>query len=367
MNIRAKEEFHQDTMGNWFRDLAPEKKIRVPIALFRNGQNTPEWYDYNHRNFDGIGALIHLLEQNGFELAGDAASSKAVALKGFRRWRSILKFFIDSSRKNKLFNASPWREINEEQYDEQEGCGIAWCRFSVTATQALLNHSKRKSVSLNSFLLHSLNESIPKNQLKTPEQSTHWRIPVNLRGKLHLPSIYSNHSTWLDACLSPDSSLEDTHKCVRKEIDHGMPWLHYQLATFLWNRGIKIDLEDQPHHCGAFSNLGIWPEKKNVTIKSQHNSDIQNILFVPPMHQGSFISAGVITFNSQLSLAMQIHPALANTQEAVKNSLRLWVEELLTQSGQSIEESTIGFTPKELFQKAKKVEMPPTRVDSLED
>ena len=359
MTNQAKEGFHQDTMGEWFRELPSHLQIRIPIALFRKGKTEPEWFDYNHRYFDGVGALIHILEQDGFTRVGSGAMSKIVDPKGVRRWMSLLRFFLHSFRKGRLYKASPWKQVDNSKLDAQHSCGIAWCRFPHRISHAFEVHARQHSASLNSFLLHSLNNSIPANRLHSPQRPNHWRVPVNLRGKLHLPSPYSNHSTWLDACLPAKSSLHDTHSIVKKEIKTGMPWLHYQLATYLVNKNIDIDIENEPHHCGAMSNLGNWPDPSLVQFHADEPCDIEGILFVPPMHKGSLLSAGIVTFNGQLHLALQTHPALANTQPQVEAFLRGWVEEMAGQAGQSAASLDIGFTPRTVLNNAQKCEQLP--------
>lgn len=327
------ERFHQDTIGEWFRSLPTELDIQIPIALLREGSEVPEWYSYNHRCFDGVGALMNLLEKNGFSRIGSGASSKIVECKGLRRWWKLFLFAIKFRQQQKIFCSTPWRVEKVEVSNRDLPCGIAWVSFSKEFTDLLIAHTKSKNISVNSFLLSALNASISPSLLKSPKALRNWMMPVNLRGRLLLENIYGNHSMWLDAELKENESAEKVHDIVHSQLKGGIPWLNYLIATYILNKGMKMDLDAQPHHCGTQSNLGVWPGPDNVALNPSHSNDISAVLFVPPVQKSNLLSTGAISWCGKLGLALHVHPALTNSPDEIKTFLSAWVQLLQEQVG----------------------------------
>ncbi len=320
------EKYNEDALSAYYS----ERKAQGKTHTFWMGKvdlasNTVAWTEQDHRNTDGIGAFITSLESMGINNVPypsirnanrpDADSmqkviEKAVTRKG--QWKVDWKVGDQAPSTD---NAIEWKVLNKN------------------LTQRISNDAEKNGVTLNTYLLCTLNEAVG-GILSGSDAKYYWGMPVNMRGAVELPNASQNHFSFISIAASPTSTPQEIHREIKTQFNCQEHWAYWEIFRFMAS-GPEILTEaigsaSDSTRMGTFSNLGQWH------IEELDNND--TFVFVPSITPDSPIAIGVTHINGKLGLAMHADPSLGLTAKQIKALMSKWIYTLdnTTKSSESL-------------------------------
>lgn len=287
-----------------------------------------EWIFLPHYKFDGIGGLYDLLLKDGYfpEIPQNKKNLESPSYT--KKLKAFIKLTIDDLKEAKKQTKIKWRHYNTAGAMQGKSCYISYFIFSAEETNKIILFSKSQNVSVNSFLLWTLNKVV-NDHLFQGEQVCTWWIPMNMRGLVD-PTCTGNIFSELKPILAPDYSIAMVHEQMNillRKYAHWANWWQLNLIKFMGMRAATFMLQNTimklENAAGTFSNLGIW----NCT---KENFEEENWFFCPPVFSFMPVGAGCITWNGQLTLAVQLHHVLSNKPETTQNFMNEWLRQIIT-------------------------------------
>ncbi len=317
-----------DAINQWF--LAAEELgeyIGIRFGRLAPGSDEPEWIFLRHTEVDGIGGLAEILRQRGAEV-DDLLQIKHPARPS---WLPLLKALPKYLKPRRRLRWATLDGINgNHSHANQPPPAVAWHVFDDTVTTHIRRACRKAGVTVNSFLLKHLTKAI-RPSLQDQSSVVPWMMPVNLRGKVRRGRDTANHSSYVGVKVRSYETIHDVHQNIYSALGRGEHWANwhaYHLGRFLTS-GIKKALISRglataEWHLGGFSNLGDWdPERKISQLDCQGTW-----LFCPPVLRCQVVGAGVVTFQNQLSLTIQVHPDITTDPAVPQGWVSLWVKEI---------------------------------------
>jgi hypothetical protein len=314
-----------DGIGVWFSGLEElGYNTTVEFAVI-NKNSEFKWLPVMHKDFDGVGGLVHLLRLNGhknFEIPKLKFMSSTSLLK---RLRQSGEYFLKTAKGPRLEFASKLPKPMKSFGGFNNGVLGAHI-FSVHETNQLLRTARDLDVTLNTILLFTLNSAV-RTLVERPEIPLTWMVPINMRGPLELSRDTANHASMVEVMISREDTLISIHSQIRKLIEDGWHWWFWhlvQLATLTGKSGVKAIMRAQSKKernlIGAFSNLGSW--------NLQPHADEDAWLFCPPVAEMQPLGVGAVTAHGRLTLTAQVHPGRLSESRVSDLVLERWLGEL---------------------------------------
>ncbi|MFN4874757.1 MAG: hypothetical protein ACK5JP_13200 [Akkermansiaceae bacterium] len=294
----------------WFRaSEAVGDFMGIRYGRITNGE--VEWLEVSHCECDGIGGFLRLLRKQGLKnlaIPQTKHTCRGIVLPLCRLLSSKLKKEICAER-------GDWKKTAPKT-------NIAWYLFTKDETQAILDHCRKHGVTVNSYLLHALDQAV-RPEVSRSERKISWMIPVNLRGDVCYPDDTENHVSCVETKIAQDDTAATIHRKILHQLRRGEHRANHLLLNigriFTHQAKVKLLTKDRTKpvgNIGAFSNLGVWnPEE--IT-----NED--GWVFSPPVVLGQLLGAGCVTFQGRLGLATQGY----TESEKVGQRMQRWVENI---------------------------------------
>ena len=305
-----------DRVGRWFAALRDDgESIDMRFGFIAHGASTPSWTFLPHDRFDGIGGFVHLLRKAGADVAPPVSRRRnpAPVLQSFRA-------FLQQKRRR----PARWESLDERWQPRHRCCSrpeaVAWTTLSEEVTATAIGTAERHEVSLNSWLLWHLHQSI-RDELDSDRGSA-WMVPVNVRGAVRLARDTANHIGFLIVPVRDDDDVRRVHKRLRRDLRRGLDmgsWFAMAAGTSAGRPVLREAIAAAARRwraVGTFSNLGAW---RLPTTPGQGNW-----LVCPPVTRFQPLGVGALITNGCLALMMQAHPALTVDAAVVKR----WLERL---------------------------------------
>lgn len=296
-------------------------------------QPTPIWIGQDHRKVDGVGGFVSQLRLDGWPL-GPVPASRHGKRPG--AIRMIIEFIRQETARMRL-QPVKWKDKTETTTTDSMKRFVHG--FNERETQTLLANAKASGVSMNTFLLFHLNQSVQKFLLQEPGENV-WIVPVNLRGPLKRKSVTANHVSFFPVKIDPDYDLAKLGQVTQQNIKRGCQWVNWYFINLLGRRAgrkgvynvVKKNLEAQSGIVGIFTNLGVWPSPETGEAMQRFAEALGDTKtwFVSANNTPSVpVGGGAITWFGRLGISVQVHPVVASNQEVGADILQDWVHRLL--------------------------------------
>lgn len=298
--------------SDWFRaSEAAGDTMTIVYGRIPKGSGQIEWFHLSHCECDGIGGFTRLLRERGIKDLTPPKTKHPFRKLFAPLWNRV----IDSISLPPCANRSDWKH-NVASASEDHPVG--WHLFTKEETQRIIDHCRELQVTVNSFLLKQLDQSI-RQEILRPKEKISWMIPVNLRGDIEYPDDTANHVS----CIEPKIAADDTPQSIQTQILHRLKRGEHRANFLLLSLGgifshatkvrlLQKDRTKPAGNIGAFSNLGVWEIDPALTAD-------EGWVFCPPRVTGQLLGAGCVTFNGRLGLATQGKASPERMERWVRN------------------------------------------------
>ena len=197
-----------------------------------SGSKEVEWQFVSHCECDGIGGFARVLRKSGVRLdslPNTRNSNRKIFGPLWRLWRRNKPECAD--RRDWMPNGPPGEN------------SVAWHLFSEEETKALREKCRSEKISVNSLLLKLLDQAI-RPDIRKPEATIPWMIPVNLRGDINHADDAENHVSYIEARISANDSPTQIQNQIHSRLksgEHRAFYLLLALGRFLSHRA-KVNL-----------------------------------------------------------------------------------------------------------------------------
>ena len=270
-----------------------------------------QWFNISHCECDGIGGFARLLRAHGAEIPSLPETKHACRGIFIPLWR-----LLRNRDNNDSAMRSDWLPTIPSENNIVEN--IAWHLFTENETQAILNRCREQKVTMNSYLLHCLDQST-RSEISRPEKKITWVVPVNLRGAIRYADDTQNHVSCVEVQIASNDTTQIIHRQIIQRLERGEHRANFLLLTLggILSHQAKVnfltkDRSKPAGNIGSFSNLGVWNLDKKTT-------DEDSWIFCPPVVTGQRLGAGCVTFNGRLSIATQGNSPAERMQRWVEN------------------------------------------------
>lgn len=302
-----------------------------PVGILRRGCEEPEWTIYSHAERDGLGGIMHALQQAGYRIRGfpqfrDPSPPSPLAIR-----LSVLRTMWIS----RTLRTHPWRELTPRRGVFPSG--HAWFLFTREQTLALRQFARGRGVSLSTILFWCANRSLPDIFARDTTAPRTWGMTVNMRGPLRLPTEFGNLSTGLDVTIPDGETVEDLERTIHRELKLNAHWVR-----LYWTWGCQTPERLRAFHrrwpglavrfrSGAFSNIGELPrDYVEPTDRSGPVSDIDAMFLggvTGPIHP---IACVPLSWNGRLGVTLCLAAQLMDDLDRTRECLSLWMEQVLS-------------------------------------
>lgn len=293
------------------------------IRYGRISNGDVRWFNISHCECDGIGGFARLMREQGAEIQKLPETKHPCRGMILPLFRLLLK--RDKSANTAM--RSDWLPAIPTESNTVEN--IAWHLFTKDETQTILEKCRERNLTVNSYLLHCLDQSV-RPEIHSPEKKITWVVPVNLRGDIRYTDDTQNHVSCVEVKISPNDTTQNIHRQILERLERGEHRANFLLLTLggILTHQAKVDFLTKDRakitgNIGSFSNLGVW----NLDTESNEED---GWIFCPPIVTGQRLSAGCVTFNGRLGIATQ--------GNSPNQRIQLWIENI----GETIHRSASG-------------------------
>lgn len=317
------ETYEEDAFSSYYEERMNQGKSHTFwLGKVNLLEQESTWEEIDHRNMDGLGAFITALEESGATsvpypelrqpLKPDADAIQSAIGRAMERkgdWKVNWKL--------------NWKSEWEKSCDIPAGKNnIAWRIISPEVKILIESKSKEQSVSVNSYLLSTLNRVLGQH-LTQKESQYFWGMPINMRGAVKMPEASQNHFSFISVKTSADGSAQDIHQEIKKQLKADEHWAYWDLFRFMASSpdilSQAVSGAGDDTRIGTFSNLGEW------NIEDLNENDMW--VFVPSITPDTPIAIGVITLNGNIGLAMHVDPSLPLSQKNIDEIMDKWIQQ----------------------------------------
>jgi len=299
----------QNWPGLWYKE-GQKRGVNSKITCFKvnlNNSEVLESYNSSHIKVDGIGTILHLLNQHGknVKLSSNNKIKKMTFTDFFQYVISLL--FTKSSKK---IDWTYWQEDNQQGNKSEFHFHV----FSKEETGKIVQVAKNKDVSLTSHALSIFNSHIFES-LISKKKCHQWMIPINLRGHVESPHLLSNQVAAIFIDSEPKTTDREFHQKLKFKLSHQMfwpSWFFFNIGKVIGFSGVKLlakFLIGKTQYLGNFTNIGSW---------ETHNKDEAFCIF-PPGSSNFPIGIILQTMNEQLIITMRMHQSINKNKDFTKN------------------------------------------------
>ena len=282
-----------------------------------------EWIPFPHEQADGIGALKQILTQHGYTLG---PIPKGRRPHGPAWWIVLRALFTKLPVRGPRV---PWKDFDPTV--PVPSPRPAWTILTREQTAALDHAARQRHVSLNSLLLHVLNETVS-FLLSDRSRPRIWMVPVNLRGVVGSPGgdddETANHVSIIGCRIEPDATPRDVHRTIKDQLRrnvHLAAWWKMRAASLLGpaflRHAMRRARREPRYWTGLFSNVGEWSPSGGE----------EGVAWCagPPASFEMAIGAVVMTWRGQLTMTFTVHPGIPDSDVKARKVINDWREALL--------------------------------------
>jgi hypothetical protein len=324
----------EDWVDVWF-EIQNELGVEVNWRLGWTAENgdDPMWINLDHRKFDGVGGFLSILKKGGWPIESVPMSREEKRPSAFRMIVELIRQEIAKRRLQPV----KWRD--ETGNMSTDGMQRFVHGFSEEDTKTVISNAKAAGVSVNTFLLFHLNQSIQKNLLVVPGDNV-WLVPVNLRGPLRRKDISSNHVSFFPIRIKPSYDVARLGELTQTNIKRMCHWVSWYFINAIGKkRGrdgvyavVKKNLDAQRSLVGVFTNLGIWPPPESHEGMKGHAEQLgeRKTWFVSANNTPAVpVGGGAVTWFGRLGISVQVHPSVAGNQAIGQEIIKDWTSRLI--------------------------------------
>lgn len=293
----------KDYIAQWY-EVREEQGIsdRIHCFVHQLQEGKTDWYDFRHRDTDGIGMLATMRERLGYP-PSTLPCSRDPSEPGF--WhtrRSVRRLPRNNTPKRVHWNVAT--QARQPDMAEPE-----FRLLSPATVTALTHHAQQRGVSLASLMLASLNQTVFQQYLK-PDSQAWWFYPVNIRNAANAHER-SNLSSGFYLCLNQHSTAEQIHAQVKEKLtakEHWWLWKMAHIGRWIGKPGVRWiyrRISRSQFYLGSFSYLGDW----SLPLHTDH------IIGVCGAGSANYpIATGITECNGHITLALKFHASISATQ-----------------------------------------------------
>ena len=338
----------KDWIGEWFRVLEEAgEKLDLVVGQLDEATKTVEWFRMAHRDFDGVGAIMEMIERGGGST--DLPKRRLQKVPLLER----VRIFVRYSRTRPLLAPALQMQKNEPNHP----AGVAWIVLSPEDTARVKARCTEKKVGETAYLVHCLHESACELSLVTNEVPA-WLVPVNLRGMVKpLDRAKGNHASFVTVSLPRAATVKDANQALMKQLRekaHLGAWMAVRMGAVVGAKRFRkrtLKMFDNPiGWSGTFSNLGPWPGNHATLTERQRRPAFG----CPPVWRKVPLSVGCVTWNGRLTFGFSVHAWLDADPEAARKLAKRFVEHALGTAPHA--DTTSGFSAWSEIQKSERIE-----------
>lgn len=304
----------KDSVRIWFETLSSEGEDMDILLQCDVGEGMQD-YRFHHGRFDAIGGFLSNVKnvdnpQTTLTLRGKQVPLYKFIL-GFIRYSLRLPFF-----------ASPFIKFDKDWRKGEKFYPRCAEFLELSFTESLMQKAKNNCVSVNTYLLESLNHTVKDYVMKNGKEV--WLIPVNLRTNTK-DNLSQNEVGFVDAVINKEDGLFEIQNQLQKRIkknEHlgGLFGVGIGVITgeFLLKLLVKTNKYLQMR-TGVFTNLGEWKVA---------GCDHFKLSGFPPVLETQPIGASAITWNGKMTLSLHSHPCLGLNQDDIETMMSKWINKL---------------------------------------
>lgn len=325
-----------DWIGEWFGILEEMgENVDLLCGQFEPKAERVAWSRLSHRDFDGLGALLEMIERLG---------GRVEQLPTYQGRKLGL---VDRARAFVRYSRSRPVLVNTRDAPREAGtpAGVAWTVYSKEATEWLARRAKEEKTIANIHLLFCLHRAVCELGLTSNEVPA-WLIPVNLRGAVRLERSKANHSSFITLAIPREATAVSVSGILREQLRrdaHIGAWVAMNLGKILGRERYRKRTHEMMARpfgwTGGFTNLGVWPFG-TMTLPAAASDPW---IGCPPVSRKVPLGAGCIVWNGRFALGAQLHPCLGVDAEMATTLVRRF--NTIALAGFEGTPVSVGFTP----------------------
>jgi len=314
--------FTHENVRRWFAEMRRLGDWPETACGKIEADGSIKWKYFSHEDYDGIGAIVQILRENGFDVPSTPETRRSRAKSA---WWGLKQF--TKPPLTVLDSQPPWKDYDRDFAGERV-VPQAIC-LSRQDTQRIASNAKRQKVFPNSFQLWALDRAI--SPLLVNEWAPrHWMIPVNLRGPVQWKRDTANHSSGMWCRIKPGYSPADVQRTTLAQLktdEHWVIWWQFQWIGLFGGHAVRQALlaskRGGNYTTATFVSVGDFSPKK------LDGSDPDLWCAAPCAMRNSAISAGAGSFQGRQILALGVNPAVKDARLRAAETLERWRQLLM--------------------------------------
>jgi hypothetical protein len=316
-------------LGKLFEILAEkgeDMRFRCVLQRVSGGEPVGEWV-MHHKDVDGYGSVVTFLRAQGIAFAAPNGRPETQPPSLPERVRAFLRVVTLKPNEEVRFRVRNPEWKPGERVTRRAEAGRL---LSEAETQRVVAAAKADGVSVNSRLLHTLNEAVTPLVADVRTQSS-WGVPVNMRGPVRVEPELANASSIVPVTIRTGAPVREVDATIRSLINENYHWGKWDQVNLMIRFGERATRKkiDQyyrgadPARVGVFSNVGVW--------SGATDGDVGLVPYGTPTLVDP-IFAAAITWNGKLGVALRVHPSVTLSDELVGTWLSAWLGKLLPEA-----------------------------------
>lgn len=308
-----------DYVGLWY-----EARLKFGIddqmlfGIYEPGADSPRWYRYSHRFYDGLGALALLMKTRGLHFPDGLPKGRDTHVP------SLLELYR-ASRKPLEAPALDvrWQSLQPERTTEASHMPVTLL-LSPEETDRIEAVAKARGVR-STFWLFWAADRAAREILFAPGAVMPWLYPVNQRGAVACQRDSMNHASAVTIHLADNSTPGELRQQVTsrlERLEHWRVWFMVNLGRWIGRRGIhwlyRLVATPPGRYAGSYTNLGAWDAPAT-----------DGVICASPCSHGYPVSVNTIVCNGRRALAVRLHPVVAGDGTLAGKVLTRWKAILL--------------------------------------
>lgn len=326
----------KDWFGEWFRVLEEAgEKLDLVCGQLDEDTKKVEWWRMAHYDFDGVGAIMEMIERGGGTITLPKRRLQKVPVL------ERIRIFVRYSKTRPVLASA----LKMKTTAPNHPAGIAWVVLSREDTERVKKRFSDEKVRETSYLVHCLHKSACELDLVTNDVPA-WLVPVNLRGMVKLDRPKGNHASFVTLSLPKDAPVIAAERellAQLREKAHLGAWLAVNMGAIVGQKRFRkrtLSMFDNPlGWSGTFSNLGPWPGDQ-ATLNDRL---LRPAFGCPPVWRKVPLSVGCVTWNGRMTFGFSVHSWLNAEPDIAQKLAKRFIEHALGEAPAS-EDTTFGFS-----------------------
>lgn len=327
----------RDRLGTLFEIIGEMgEDPRFTFTLARVGADAPlVSMDISHAESDGFGGMSRFLRREGIAFTSPAQRTDAAPPSWRERLRALVRVIRHRPASPLVLRA---RDVAWKPGDRVTHRPTAGQLLSAEASTRVFAAAKAAGVSVSSYLLHALTESVVPD-IAEPSATVTWGVPVNMRGPVRIEPEDANCSSIMPVDVPRSAQPASVHAALTRALADNLHWgkwdqlntaarlgrriLKKKIASYYATAGAAAPGESrgrQPQRnrgrIGVFSNVGVW--------SGSSPADVGVVPYGVPVLPDPLFAAA-ITWNGKLALTLRAHPSLGVDDATVARWLAAWI------------------------------------------